>query len=187
MPLQFFVSHKNATEYVWTQPGLSCRRIRRRILHHPVTDTRAPHVIFFFLLSLHPDAATATTSSSTPAAREQQQHAQPWRAGAPPPRAPALPWRTELPRGHGARHGRRSWRARAPPPRAAIAAAPGAKLQPPEHRLRGRGRWRARLQLRPPREEAPPRQVVMGLHELLLLAHSWWRQRSSRRGSFGPP
>ena len=35
MPLQFFVFHKNATEYVWTQPGPSCRRIRRRILHLP--------------------------------------------------------------------------------------------------------------------------------------------------------
>ncbi|XP_066323782.1 carboxylesterase 15-like [Miscanthus floridulus] len=30
-----------------------------------VTDTRAPHAIFFFLLSPHPDAATATASSST--------------------------------------------------------------------------------------------------------------------------
>ena len=80
MPLQFFVSHKNATEYVWTQPGPSCKRIRRRIFHLPVTDTWAPHVIFFPLSSSlsiptrpRPRLAAArrqpaSSSSSTPRA-----------------------------------------------------------------------------------------------------------------------
>ena len=78
---------KNTTEYVWTQPGLSYRRIRRRILHLPITDTRAPHVIFF-PLSSSPSIPTrprprraaaaarrqpASSNSSTPIAREQQQ------------------------------------------------------------------------------------------------------------------
>ena len=69
MPLQLFVSHKNTTEYVWTQPGPSCKRIRRRILHLPVTDTRAPHVIFFFPLSSSLSIPTRPRRAAAAAAR----------------------------------------------------------------------------------------------------------------------
>ena len=105
MPLQFFVSHKNATEYVWTQPGSSCRRIRRRILHLPVTDTRAPHVIFLFLISLRfslsiptrprralPAAAAAGLRASRRAAVVTPRAAARRAAGLPRRQAPPPPW-----------------------------------------------------------------------------------------------
>ena len=47
IPLQFFASHKNATEYVWRQHGPSCKCIRIPILHwRPslLPLTRGPHM-----------------------------------------------------------------------------------------------------------------------------------------------
>ena len=79
MPLQFFVSHKNATEYVWTQSGPSCSVYEDVYFITPVTDTWAPHVIFFFLLSLSPSRRGHGHGE-----QQQQQHVGSPRAAAAP-------------------------------------------------------------------------------------------------------